>query len=74
MARTYLKPNDGLNIPSPDHGGKPLPAEGGWVETSIYWANRLADRDVVDDSEAQIEREAAEEAATRKASKTAKES
>ena len=63
MERLFLKPAEGLVIPSPDHGKAPLPIEGSWVQSSSYWSKRLAELDVTDDTEAQLEREAAEEKA-----------
>ncbi len=67
MERLYLKPAEGLVIPSPDHGKAPLPTEGGWVLSSSYWSKRLAEQDVADDTKAQLEREAAEEQAAAEA-------
>lgn len=74
MARLFLKPAPGLKIPSADHGGADLPADGGWVNTSTYWQRRLADLDVSDDTDEQLKREAVEEQAAAKRAKTPKES
>ena len=46
MSRIFIKPKDELKIPSPDHGGRPLPAEGAEVELSPYWQRRLDDKEV----------------------------
>ncbi len=68
MTRIHVKPAEGLAIPSPDHGGKNLPPDGGWVESSTYWSRRLAEGDVNDDTEAATAQEAAAEEAAAKAS------
>lgn len=62
MDRYFLKPAEGRTVRSPQHGGQPLDRAGRWLDPSAYWQRRLDDGDVVDDTKAQIEREA--EAAT----------
>ena len=70
MARQFLKPAaEGLIVPSLDHNRKPLPAAGGWVESSTYWSRRLASQEVVDDTEAQTAREEADAKRAAKANK-----
>lgn len=59
MPRLYLKPVEGLIIPDPATR-QPLPAEGQWVEGSIYWSRRLNASEVTDNTEAQTAREAAD--------------
>lgn len=55
----FLKPTSPLvNVPDPAQQGTPaywLPAEGREVETSLYWARRFIDGDVVEASPASVD-------------------
>ncbi len=77
MARIFYKPApieadkpDLRIVPDPARKFAPLPADGAWVDTSastIYWARRVKEGDVIDDTAGQVEREAAAEAAAQAA-------
>ncbi|EGF92423.1 hypothetical protein ABI_08590 [Asticcacaulis biprosthecium C19] len=75
MARLFYRPaavdaksKDLRVVPDPATG-QALPATGGWVDDSPYWARRRADEDVIDDTAAQTKREADEAKATAKPDK-----
>lgn len=70
MARIYLKPAPDRVVPDPATA-QALPAEGAWVTPGNYWDRRLTEKDVVDDTEAQLKREEAEAAAAATAAKKA---
>lgn len=46
MSQIFIKPREGLLVPDPGNGFRPLPPEGAQVEESRYWKRRLADGDV----------------------------
>lgn len=48
QTKRYIKPaREGLVVRQP-HNGRPLPAEGGWVEWGAYWMRRKAEGSIVE--------------------------
>lgn len=47
MNNIFLKPANGLIVPDPDNGLKPLPPEGAEVTENRYWKRRIAEGDAV---------------------------
>ena len=46
-ARVHVTAGEGRHVRSPDHGKKPLPETGDWVNWSFYWHRRHEDGDIV---------------------------
>lgn len=53
MENVFVKPAIGADgkpvvVPDPQHGFRPLGADGGWKPRTNYWTRRLRDKDVIE--------------------------